>query len=174
MGKKRKYFSNDWTSLRAEVSQLIASLNLSETDFRALSPYENWQQIEDKIREAFCSLSYPNSISPLWLNLKLESYVIRNFSKRPKNWLTELVFHQEKAWLLLSETVNEKEKLWCYEGKISVIQNIIENIGFFEIYIVSKKYEWMICINHHDNLIISGKEITDNLKKFESNFALLD
>jgi hypothetical protein len=30
--------------------------------------------------------------------------------------------------------------------------------------LASKKYEWLICINHHDNLIATGKVMAEKLR----------
>ena len=37
----------------------------------------------------------------------------------------------------------------------------------FEYYIVDKKYNWILCENHHDILIVLGEEIANNLCKYD-------
>ncbi|MFC3845081.1 DUF6756 family protein [Paenibacillus sp. MAH-36] len=34
-------------------------------------------------------------------------------------------------------------------------------------YLVSKKYDWLLCVNHHDIVFGSGLEVVNNMKKFE-------
>jgi hypothetical protein len=58
-----------------------------------------------------------------------------------------LIDETETVWYFVNETIREGEKFWFYEGKIKTIQKVIEVSGFDELYIASKKYEWLICIN---------------------------
>jgi hypothetical protein len=48
---------------------------------------------------------------------------------------------------------------WLYEGRINAIISILKELSFEEYYIVSKKLEWILCENHHNLLIGSGKHI---------------
>ncbi|WLF84072.1 hypothetical protein L3D26_00735 [Moraxella sp. ZY21109] len=54
--------------------------------------------------------------------------------------------------------------MWFCEGNILTIQKIIDEMCFFdEVYFVSKKYQWLIAINHHNVLIGTG-DIINSLK----------
>ncbi|WP_411268085.1 DUF6756 family protein [Paenibacillus sp. PL91] len=49
-----------------------------------------------------------------------------------------------------------------------MIKNVIpELMHLREHYVVSKKYEWLLCVNHYDIVFGSGLEIIDKMKKFE-------
>ena len=41
---------------------------------------------------------------------------------------------------------------------------ILESCYIDELYLASKKYDWLICINHHDVLIATGKIIAEKLR----------
>jgi hypothetical protein len=69
----------------------------------------------------------------------------------------------------MNETVlNGRDKFWFYEGYIDSIELVLGEISYAdEIYVASKKYEWLICINHHNVLIATGKLMPDKLRKLE-------
>ena len=171
MRKERNLLRKNWTDLRTEISRTIADKGLLETDFRPLSIHENWKQIEEKIYHTFCTLTYPTK-RPIWLwtNFKLDTFSLSNLDDRPELYLDKLVNHVETVWYVVSETINEENKFWFYEGKIKSIQTVIDETSFNELYVVSKKYEWLICINHHDILIATGIEMPDKLRKLEREY----
>lgn len=72
--------------------------------------------------------------------------------------LEALIDPSENIWILLDETVNEQTKFWIYEGSISAFNKILwESAWMDEVLIVSKKYEWILILNHHDMMIGTGK-----------------
>jgi hypothetical protein len=51
------------------------------------------------------------------------------------------------------------------QGRVKAIRKVIlESCYIDELYLVSKKYDWLICINHHDSLIATGKAMAEKLK----------
>jgi hypothetical protein len=63
--------------------------------------------------------------------------------ERPELYLDKLINEDETVWYIVNETINESEKFWFYEGKIKSIQTVIDETWFDELYVVSKKYEWL-------------------------------
>ena len=159
-----------WTDLRVEISKVIAEKGLLEEDFRPLSIYENWEQIEEKLYHKFCALRHPTQ-RPRWLweYFKLDIFALSgsNRQERPELYLDKLVDENETVWYVVTETLNERDKFWFYEGKIKSIQTVIDETWFDELYVISKKYEWLICINHHDDLIATGSFMPDKLRKLK-------
>jgi hypothetical protein len=43
-----------WEPLRAEIERVISDKNIQAADFKALSIYDDWQGIEEKIYFTFC------------------------------------------------------------------------------------------------------------------------
>lgn len=172
MRKKRHILNKNWANLRAKISQVAKEKGLLESDFRPLSVHENWEQIEEQIYQTFCSRTH-HSQRPAWLwnyfKLESHSHSCTYLPNRPETYLDKLVDTEETVWYLVNETINEQNKFWIYEGKIKSIQAIIDETWFNELYIVSQKYEWLLCINHHDTLIGTGKIMCDRLKKLELN-----
>lgn len=154
-----------WVFLRSEIEKARRTLGLSKQQFRPV-PAAECPKIEEAIYKQFCHINHP-IVRPLWLweNFKHETTGVADFSE-PIHILDQLIPVEETCWLMLNETVNEKDKFWLYEGQIRPIrQLLLECAGLDEIYLVSKKYEWLLCINHHDVLYGSGKIMLEKLRQ---------
>ncbi len=170
--KNRSVLGKEWSSLRMEIANVIREKGIKEEDFHSLSIHENWKNIEEKIYQTFCQLSHPTQRPAwLWSNLKHDYYIISDLKERPETYLHHLVDKDEIVWYFANETINEGEKFWFYEGKVEAIQIIIDETWFDELFLVSKKYKWLICINHHDALIATGNEMTTKMKLLDSKNA---
>lgn len=157
-----------WTPLREEIEVIRKQLQIPESDFKPLPHNTDWRKLEEKIYKTFCQLDHPRA-RPVWLwtALKNECYVLSSEAS-PYLLLDKLINVKEIVWLMVNETVNEREKFWFYEGKAEAIQSIISESSYLdELYLVSRKYEWLVCINHHDALIGSGKAVIEKLKQLE-------
>jgi len=168
MTRKRNLFGKDWTDLRAAIDKILERKKFCAEEFRALSTHDNWKEIENKIYNSFYNPTYLNQKpSFLWKDFKHDTFSVPDLKYRPEYYLDKLINEDEKVWYLVNETINETTKYWIYEGKIKNIQMIIDEIGFDELCIVSKKYDWLICINHHDILIATGFKMIEKLKNLE-------
>ena len=150
-----------WTDLRVEIQKLREELNISNDEFSEANINE-WQEIESKIWTRFSSIKNSRWI---WESLVDEHSAI------PVNHdtldLELLLDSSEKVWFLFDETVNEQTKFWIYEGSIRAFNQIFgESVWTDEILIISKKYEWILIINHHDIIIGTGK-MKDQIEKLK-------
>lgn len=170
-GKQRPQ-SKEWSDIRAEIMQLKTELNLDDLEFRTLSPYEDHQGIEENIYQTFCQLEGRITRPTwLWLSFKQEVYSTDLLPEAPESYLPTLIDPTETIWLGALGSMQERSKIWFYEGQILPIQKVLSGIQFFdEFYFVSKKYEWLICINHHDTLIATGEEMPKRLKTLCESF----
>jgi len=148
------------------MEELLQSLNsydqLSEVGKNA------WRPIIQKIEDTFIEKKhYKDNLHWGWLRLKEPVHVL-SLVKHSESYLMHLV-KDERVWFI---TEDYKDKLWLYEGKPEfIIKNIIpELMQLKEYYIVSKKYEWMICVNHHDTVYGTGEAALTNMDKFEKKF----
>ena len=65
---------------------------------------------------------------------------------------------------MLNETVNMEDKFWFYQGRPRAINRVLaECYHLDEIYLVSKKYAWLLCLNHHDVLYGIGHPMQGRL-----------
>lgn len=154
-----------WSFLRSEIEQARHRLNLSERQFRPLSITE-WSGLEEQIYQRFCQLTNP-VVRPTWMwsCLKQDSAWLPSTVEDPMQVLSTLIPADEYVWLLLNETVNENVKYWFYEGEIGpIVQVLMEACGVDEVILVSKRLEWLVCLNHHDALVASGKNMPTRLR----------
>lgn len=124
----------------------------------------HWNEIEKRIWKQF---SRDHNSGWIWQSLK-EDYSAVSINYETFD-LTKLITPKENLWFLFNETVNEKTKFWIYEGTVIGFNKVFgEATGIDEVIIVSKKHEWILIINHHDNLIGTGK-IKDKIEKIKNN-----
>lgn len=163
MRKNRYILKNDWKDSRAEIDSIIKDQKISPDQVRRLSITENWQKIEERIYQTFCTLDHPIE-RPVWLWTCFKLDVFSVTAERPYDLLDLLIDKNEMVWFFV---LGDKNKLWFYEGFVSPIKRIIAESTYAidEIYLASKKYQWLICINHHDDLIATGELMPDKLRK---------
>ncbi len=153
-----------WTPARKEIVQICQQFNIQQDKFYPV-PINEWQEIQEKIFQQFC---YPDRNGQVWERLKGDSSSVQFNYNYPFDQLPKLVDHSEKVWLILEETISEKAKHWFYEGYITDIVSVLEKCNLTEeVYIASKKYEWLLCVNHRDCIIATGSRM------FEKSIAKL-
>lgn len=165
MTKDKDISQHNWESLRAEIESIIKDNKLSPADFKALSIYDDWKTIEENIYHTFCNLDHPTQ-RPVWLweNFKLGTFSIA--VEQPYKLLHQLVDKDETVWFFIN---GYRDKLWFYEGKVNAMVTVIEESSYIdELYVASKKYQWLICINHHNDLIATGQVMPDRLRQLKT------
>lgn len=155
-----------WTDLRKEIESIREDFGLTDNQYRPLG-LKDWQEIEEKVYQTFCKLTHYKSRPVfLWEYFKLDTFAVS--TEHPYIYLDKLVDDNEAVWFFVTETVNEVVKFWFYEGQVKAIQTITAEASYIdELYLVSKKYDWLICINHHDTLFASGQTMPDKLRQLE-------
>ncbi|MFK7757641.1 MAG: DUF6756 family protein [Flavobacteriales bacterium] len=165
MNRKRKVKSishSTWTDLRIEIEKNCKRLSISKEEFSEVNTGK-WRELEDRIWERFSSRKDSRWI---WETLKDSCSTIPLYQDNFK--LEELVNSSEKTWFLLDETVSGKTKFWIYEGTFNAFDKIFWESTFIdEVLVVSKKFEWILIINHHDLIIGTGKlkSLIEEIKK---------
>ncbi|OJJ22462.1 hypothetical protein BKI52_07210 [marine bacterium AO1-C] len=163
--KPRHLFSKEWTPLRAEIEQVCQKLSIPANDFQPLKITE-WKTIDQTIAQKFFARNTCQGNWRLWDELSQESYSLL-FKGDFFNHLEWLLTTTEDVYFFTGETINEQTKYWFYQGNIGPITRIIaetHNLG--EYFLVSKKYDWLLCYNFYSligcgsivPLMISNKE----------------
>lgn len=51
------------------------------------------------------------------------------------------------------------EKMWLYEGEtVFILNELIPNLSRLgEYYLISKRWDWILCENHHETICGSGR-----------------
>ena len=151
-----------WTDLRVEMKKLCEQLKIPDDEFSEVHINE-WKDIESKIWTRFSSTK-----NSRWICQSLvDDYTAIRIDYKDLE-LESFFDSTEKVWFLLDETVNELTKFWIYEGTIKAFNKIFwESVWTDEILIVSKKYDWILIINHHDIMIGTGK-MKDQIEKLKN------
>ena len=153
--KSRSILGKNWTQRRADIEESRKKLDISNQEFRELN-LKKWSIIEKNIENKFlCKRKAGLKSTWLWEDIKTEVFVIA-CEHDPYAKLDFLAKKDELFYFFVNETINEATKYWYYEGNIKAIINIIGNTGLNEYYLVSKKYDWLLCVNHHDIVIGAG------------------
>ena len=151
-------------TLKHELLQTAANLGLPYSYFRAIGITE-WEPIMKRIENRFVSARY-NKILWWWdgyLKGPVYSVLLPGW---PVDALDKIIPLHEQVWFIA-----EDDKFWLFEGTIESIQQVLAESHAFEYYIVSKKYEWLLCENHHDVLFGVGDIIIEKLKQMERGIA---
>lgn len=156
-----------WTRFRIEIERIRKELKIPESDFRPVSEQE-WPHVEKKIYATFCKPTAGFTPTWMWEYFRQEEYGTTYFAY-PVSTLSLLVPPSERVWIMLEDRLDNCQKFWYYEGRMDAFTAVEEeawNNG--EVFIVSKKYDWMLCVNHHDVLMATGdKKMIDRLKSVE-------
>jgi hypothetical protein len=151
-------------TLKHELLQTATTLGLPTTSFRAVGITE-WEPIMKRIEDKFVSARYDKLL--WWWNGYLKGPVYSVLLPGwPADALPKLIPLHEQVWFIA-----EDDKFWLFEGNVESIQKVLAESHAFEYYIVSKKYEWLLCENHHDVLFGVGEIIVEKLKQFEQGIA---
>jgi len=82
--------------------------------------------------------------------------------KLPFVYLDQLIDPSQEILFFVN---GDKDKFWFYKGKVKAIQTVIAESSYMdELYLASMKYDWLICINHHNCLIATGNLMPDRLR----------
>ncbi|GHN00431.1 hypothetical protein WSM22_19200 [Cytophagales bacterium WSM2-2] len=152
-----------WTQLRQEIEKTRTEFHLQDR-LKSVG-LDEWKDIEERLYNTF-SVAKSHRTRPTWIweNLKVDNLGIAT-DGQPYQLLDKLIDPGVDLFLFLNETVNEKDKFWIYEGRVEAVKKVIEEtIGIDEVIIIDKKYNWILCVNHHDVVIVGGQLMVDRLK----------
>ena len=74
--------------------------------------------------------------------------------------VSEVLLHvipkDEQLYFIVEDSQIEKVKFWLYEGYINEFCRLLDELYYFEYYVVSRKMLWLVCENHHQYLITTN------------------
>ncbi len=153
-------------SIRSEIEEIIKECNIDRARFHEVGKTE-WQDVLIRIEDKFAdkTTTYRNDLH--WANIDGYSPKLRQNSVVPRDetWIVRLpkiLPPDESFYVLYEDGCTDPNalyyKYWVYEGFAEEISRIIlEGWGFHEMYIVSKKLEWIMSENHHGVLTAAGE-----------------
>ena len=156
-----------WTPLRQEIDKIIREHNLIDSIW-AVS-LSDWKSIESTVYDRFYDTkTHRYRSAQIWESLKVVRTGLQT-ALHPFSVLDRFIDHNTGVYLLLNETINEHDKFWIYEGTILPLQVLISESEYTdEVTIVDKKFNWILCINHHDMIVVGGQEMVDKLERLRT------
>ena len=153
--------------MRQQINLTAAALSLKPTEFRQIRVHQ-YQDILMSIIEKFTTLGRKGWNATWWDHFKgVESAI---HTADAYKLLRELVPTEERVWFVAQDWGRNKHDggFWLFEGKIQAIVSVLDEMFGFEYYIVSKKFEWLVCENHHDVLIGVGQPIVAKIREIKN------
>ncbi|MGR6542602.1 DUF6756 family protein [Paenibacillus tundrae] len=151
-------------SVRLEIEELIKKCSINRQELFEVRK-DQWKSILDHIEKHFLKKThYTQDLHWGWNRLREPHYALR-FNEQPYRSIKEIIA-DEWIWFI-AEDYNDK--MWIYEGDKNIIFDKIipELYHLDEYFLVSKKYEWLVCEDHHEIVHFSGEGIIHQAKKFE-------
>ncbi|MVN79332.1 hypothetical protein GO988_23625 [Hymenobacter sp. HMF4947] len=142
-----------------DLLQLAASSGISRKEFEAVG-IQAWPAIMRKIEAAFVlKTSATTRFNWWWESFKGPQYRLFFDTAWAVDYLTQLVDEHEQIWLVACDTDQDPSKFWLFQGTVQATQWLLQEHCYFEYYLVSKKYQWLLCETDHDVLIGLGSAI---------------
>jgi len=158
---------NSRFDMRQQINLAAAALCLKPTEFRQIRVHQ-YQDILLSIIDHFTTLGRKGWNAPWWDHFK--GVEIGIHTTDAYKLLPELVPSEERVWFVAEDWGRNKRDggFWLFEGKIQAIVSVLGEMFGFEYYVVSKKFEWLLCENHHDILIGVGQPMVDKMRELKS------
>ncbi|RDC62461.1 DUF6756 family protein [Adhaeribacter pallidiroseus] len=160
------------TGFKENTIKIASALGLSNDNFAAVGIHD-WPLIMQKIERNFVKKENSNTkFNWWWESFKGPHFSIDFINDNAFIFLDQIVDKEEKVWFVACDSDYDPSKFWLFQGYINPIQKIIGELPYIEYYIVSKKYEWLICESDHGVLIGLGSIIPKMQQfKIENNVA---
>jgi hypothetical protein len=146
------------------------SAEIESAQFELVSPYQ-YEDILHKIVRRFVKLDLRFALEHLWWWEVLHEPTASLRVNYKPSLLGQLLFPNERVWFVAENFGKSKKQgsFWLYEGTVKAIIGVLEEAHDFEYYLVSKKYDWLLCKNHHDVIISSGEKIVQKLASLKDS-----
>jgi len=150
--------------VRAQIATAVKELGLNQNDFELVSLYD-YEAVLTSILEKFTTLGKKGLSSTWWWeHFKGERFTIQ--ADYAPAIIAQILPPDESAWFVVEDWPRTKKQgnFWLYEGKLSAVLAVIGEMYGFEYCIVAKKFDWLLCENHHSVLIGVGEAIIKKLR----------
>jgi hypothetical protein len=153
----------DSLSVRDEIEKLLSKRPEHRSLLSEVGKNE-WQQIQHKIENNFLTKKhYKVDLHWAWEHFNEPRQTVSFVDPVYKYY--QYLIHDKKVYFVVEDYLN---KFWFYEGDSRFITERIipELVQLRDYYIVSKKFEWIVCENHHEFLCVSGASMVNKLRNF--------
>ena len=151
---------------RDEVEQVVKQLKIDRVRFFEVSK-QSYMQIIKNTEDAFVDKSKRWNEDIHWANMghyRSELNVVTEIMQEWPSWIEKLPriipTPNKPVYALFEDVKAYTPKYWLYEAYICELMLVLNETCHFDFYIVSKKFDWLISVNHHDVISYVG----DNLE----------
>ena len=138
-----------------------------QSQFNLVAPHR-FQDILEGIISSRTTLG-KEATSALWWWESLREPVA---SVKPLNAVEILkdLFHTNESVWFVAEDRGQKKlgNFWLYDTNVSTVCALLNEMPAFEYYVVAKKFDWLVCENHHGYLIASGEPMATRIKRLQA------
>jgi len=151
---------------RDELTATIAALGL-EPKVEQVSLHR-YQAILQRVSSQFTTLGQ-NANKTRWWWEHLTNPITTLQPYDPVETLRLLIPANEQVWFIAEDWSHTKSdgQFWLYESTIESISKLVNASRTFEFYVVSKKYSWLVCVNHHGYVIASGQAMVSHVEALQ-------
>lgn len=164
MKKKRKGTFMEFQ--RVEIERCVKEHNIDRKRFFETSK-QSYMRIIKRIEETFVEKSQTWKADIHWANMGNYKSGIPQSTKMMGKWewiekLPQIIPEPNKPVYVLFEDIKAYEpKYWLYECHLDALIVVLNECTLWgDFYIVSKKLNWLISLNHHDVISCAGEEIS--------------
>jgi len=90
-----------------------------------------------------------------WENLSVDSCALIYGDSDGLAMVSELLDDDESIWIVATDDECGPWPVW--EGRASDIVEMLGNLRFFEYFILSREYQWIVFDTHHNTLVVVGE-----------------
>jgi len=152
-------------SIRFEIEEAINKFQINRNKLHEVRK-DQWEEILESIESRFLVKNhYSHGLHWGWNKLK-EPKLSMRFVDQPYQYIREII--EDDVFWFIVEDLNDK--LWVYEGEKDIIFELIPELCHLnEYYLVSKKYQWLICEDHHEIVHLHGQEVIQRMITYTQN-----
>lgn len=155
---------------RDEIESFIKEKNIDRTKFFEVSKH-SYEQIIKKIESAFVDNTKNWNAGIHWANMGYYRPELKCVSTAvaDDSWilgLSEVIGNSELVvYVLFEDTKAYAAKYWLYEAYLDELIVVLHECPLWgDFYIVSKKFDWLISLNHHDIVSYVGNSANWHFK----------
>lgn len=146
--------------VKDEIQNAIQELGLNEAEFNPLGDEAGGCVLKAVVSHFVTS----GDRRWWWEDFRFPSTGVRFTDQRGFERLVKIVPDgMAKVWFIAEDS--RPPFFTVYEATPETIQAVIGQCYFFEYYLVAQDFSWLLCENHHGNLIAIGKELENRLQQ---------
>jgi hypothetical protein len=160
-------------SLRCDLENIRKELKISSENFIEVKHY-SYENILKQIGERFTNLG-ARATKYFWLNHNLKGDVVSFMPKSEEDVtkiLRVIIPDNPILWFIGAETYKGKSKYWLYESDLNSAIAILDEMYFFDFYLVDKKYNWLISEEDYGVLLSVGEPVASNLQRYKERLRI--